>query len=114
MGAFRDGALEYEVQDILDSRGRGVEREYLVHWKGQSKEQATWEPLQNLSNCRNKLRAFARTRRRQLRVQASTRDEAQLAGGEQGALFIDSSEAAMSQGPSCDMQGDSQEQQHCE
>ena len=61
----RDGALEYEVLDVLDVRGSGRNREYLIHWKGQTREQATWEPLENLANCRSRIRAFNLSRRRQ-------------------------------------------------
>ncbi|KAL8444269.1 hypothetical protein Emed_006312 [Eimeria media] len=56
----------YEVEHILDSRGSGPGEEFLVQWKGYPAEQATWEPLSNLTNCRALLRAFraSRTRRR--------------------------------------------------
>ncbi|KAL8440826.1 hypothetical protein Emed_007647 [Eimeria media] len=56
----------YEVEHILDSRGSGADEEFLVQWKGYPAEQATWEPLSNLTNCRALLRAFraSRTRRR--------------------------------------------------
>ncbi|KAL8440666.1 hypothetical protein Emed_007669 [Eimeria media] len=56
----------YEVEHILDSRGSGADEEFLVQWKGYPAEQATWEPLSNLTNCSALLRAFraSRTRRR--------------------------------------------------
>ncbi|KAL8443311.1 hypothetical protein Emed_006916 [Eimeria media] len=56
----------YEVEHILHSRGSGPDEEFLVQWKGYPVEQATWEPLSNLTNCRALLRAFraSRTRRR--------------------------------------------------
>lgn len=60
----RDGVVEYEVLDILDVRGRGPNKEYLVHWKGKTREQATWEPKENLKNSMHKVRAFALTRKK--------------------------------------------------
>jgi len=32
-----------EVEEILDSRWRGGELQYLIKWKGQSLEERTWE-----------------------------------------------------------------------
>ena len=44
---------EYEVEDLLDSRisrkGRG-RLEYLVKWKNYPREDASWEPKENLTN----------------------------------------------------------------
>ena len=41
---------EYEVDKILNKRFHDGKREYLVKWKGYSKNDATWEPVTNLSN----------------------------------------------------------------
>ena len=50
-----DGSIEYEVESILNHRvrkyGKGSRLEYLIHWKGYSSHDDTWEPLSNLSNC---------------------------------------------------------------
>ena len=35
---------------IVDSRYKGKHLEYLVHWKGWSETDWTWEPLSNLGN----------------------------------------------------------------
>ena len=97
---IRDGELEYEVQDILDCCGRGPTREYLIHWKGQSREEAMWEPLSSLTNCQNKLRAFALTRRRRQRsqtAQPTSRGDFSSTGEEVAASRLDSGEAAQSQ-----------------
>ena len=91
----REGILEYEVLDVLDSRGRGANREYLIHWKGYPREEATWEPLENLSNCRNKLRAFALSRRRSRKSQLAGHDVAHLGEGEGTALPSDGVEDAL-------------------
>ena len=53
---------EYEVESILKKRlrkyGKSSRIEYLVHWKGYPSEEDTWEPLHNLTNCRDLLTAF--------------------------------------------------------
>ena len=41
----------YEVERILNHRGEGENREYLVLWKGYSPEEATWESVSNLFDC---------------------------------------------------------------
>merc|ERR1719320_782463 len=41
---------DYEVENILDKRGKGKKLEYLVKWKNFEKEEdQTWEPLENLT-----------------------------------------------------------------
>ncbi|KAL8441649.1 hypothetical protein Emag_006994 [Eimeria magna] len=47
----------YEVEHVLDSRGSGRGEEVLVEWEGYLDDQATWEPLSNLTNCKGLLRA---------------------------------------------------------
>ena len=41
---------EYEVEVIVDSRYKGKHLEYLVHWKGWSETDWTWEPVSNLGH----------------------------------------------------------------
>ena len=41
---------EYEVDYVVDSRYKGKHLEYLVHWKGWSDTDRTWEPVSNLGN----------------------------------------------------------------
>ena len=41
---------EYEVDFVMDSRYKGKCLEYLVHWKGWSDTDRTWEPVSNLGN----------------------------------------------------------------
>lgn len=63
------GALEFEVEAILDKkRVRGMDK-YLVKWKGYDEHENTWEPLENLENASERLREFnARQRDRGRRV----------------------------------------------
>lgn len=48
----------YEVEAIIKHRkNRDTNKdEYLVSWKNY--EEPTWEPAENLTNCKRKLRAF--------------------------------------------------------
>ena len=53
---------EFEVEQIIQHRdvgkGRAKKRDYLVLWKGFSKEDATWEPQGNLRNCTDSIRQY--------------------------------------------------------
>lgn len=52
----------YEVEGIRDVRGRGKYSQYLVKWKSFDESRNTWEPLNNLKNCRDLIREFMRRR----------------------------------------------------
>jgi hypothetical protein len=39
--------VEYEVEEILDSRLRHRRLEYFIHWKGYGISERTWEPSSN-------------------------------------------------------------------
>ena len=47
-----DGDIEWEVNQILDSRlfGRWKKLQYLVSWEGYGHEECSWEPAANLEN----------------------------------------------------------------
>ena len=45
-----DREEEYEVEYVVDSRYKGRCLEYLIHWKGWSDTDRTWEPVSNLGN----------------------------------------------------------------
>ena len=45
-----DRKEEYEVDYVVDSWYKGKRLEYLVHWKGWSETDRTWEPISNLGN----------------------------------------------------------------
>ncbi|RHW30551.1 hypothetical protein D1B31_23670 [Neobacillus notoginsengisoli] len=51
---------EYEVDYVVDSRKRGNRLEYLIHWKGYTDEDRTWEPAGNLGNASDAVAAFHR------------------------------------------------------
>lgn len=43
-----NGELEWEVEEILDSRMFWNHLQYLVKWKGYGREEASWEPKSNV------------------------------------------------------------------
>ena len=53
-----DREEEYEVEFVVDSRYKGRRLEYLVHWKGWSDTDHTWEPVSNLGNAAAAVRNF--------------------------------------------------------
>jgi hypothetical protein len=55
-----NGELEYEVNEILDSRSRNGQAEYLVDWKGYGPHERTWEPEENLQNAKECLNRYHR------------------------------------------------------
>jgi hypothetical protein len=52
------GAEEWEVEAILGHRKRGKKVQYLVHWKGFSHAEDTWEPVANLENAGQELKRY--------------------------------------------------------
>ncbi|KAL9047690.1 MAG: hypothetical protein Q9162_007965, partial [Coniocarpon cinnabarinum] len=53
-----DQEPEYKVETILSSRMRREQRQYLVKWKEYENHENIWEPVKNLANCQNALRAY--------------------------------------------------------
>ncbi len=51
-------AVEYEVARILDRRVVRGQEQFLIRWKGYGANEDTWEPLGNLGNNKELLRAF--------------------------------------------------------
>uniref|UniRef100_A0A0G4ICZ2 Chromo domain-containing protein n=1 Tax=Chromera velia CCMP2878 TaxID=1169474 RepID=A0A0G4ICZ2_9ALVE len=54
---------EWEVDRVVDMRGKGRTLEYRVVWKGYSETEATWEPPENLKNAKDAIKAFKELRR---------------------------------------------------
>ena len=55
---MEDHEEEYKVDYVVDSRYKGKHLEYLIHWKGWSDTDRTWEPLGNLTNAADAVTAF--------------------------------------------------------
>ena len=55
---MEDHEEEYKVDYIVVLRCKGKHLEYLVHWKGWSETDHTWEPLSNLDNATAAVSAF--------------------------------------------------------
>ena len=60
-----DPEAELEVQAIVArrvkrsrKRNAPVTFEYLIRWKGYTEEDDTWEPVEHLSHCKRRLKAF--------------------------------------------------------
>ena len=49
---------EWEVEEILDCRTSGKERQYFVSWKGFGPQENSWEPTGNLKNCKEMVDQF--------------------------------------------------------
>ena len=53
-----DGHEEFEVEDILDSRRYRRKLQYLIKWKGYGSDENTWEPVENLTRCKDLIKEF--------------------------------------------------------
>ena len=62
MQVTEDREIEYEVETIIDSQWKRNHLKYLVHWKGYSEEDRTWEPKGNLSNALDAIKDFHRSK----------------------------------------------------
>jgi len=53
-----DTEQEYEVEEILDKTRVNGQVRYLVKWKGYTNDENTWEPISNLTDCRQAIKKF--------------------------------------------------------
>ena len=53
-----DREIKYEIDHVVDVRKKGQHMEYLIHWKGYTEEDRTWEPKGNLGNAKAALDLF--------------------------------------------------------
>jgi len=56
-----DRELEYEVEKIVAQRKRRGKTQYLVKWSGYPDYENTWEPVENLTNCKSAISTFKRS-----------------------------------------------------
>lgn len=54
---------EYEVEELLEHRGRKPNRQFLVRWKHFSPKHDTWENEKNLKSCPDILRKYLKNHR---------------------------------------------------
>ncbi|KAI7943923.1 hypothetical protein MJO28_011451 [Puccinia striiformis f. sp. tritici] len=52
------GEEEWEVEEVLDCKGKGKRRRYLISWRGFGPAENSWEPESNLTNCQELLNQF--------------------------------------------------------
>ena len=57
------GTLEYEVAEIIGKKRLKRKIYYLVTWKGYPEEETSWEPLENLKNCKDLVEEFEQARK---------------------------------------------------
>ena len=57
-----DQEEEYKVEYVVNSQYKGKHLEYLVHWKGWSNTDRTWELVSNLGNAAAAVRDFHASR----------------------------------------------------
>jgi hypothetical protein len=65
-----DGEPEYEVEEILNHKGQGRTRKYLVKWKGYDLSDATWEPEKNIHALLLIKAYFSQNNRREKEIKA--------------------------------------------
>jgi len=57
-----NGEKEFEVDFIINHRGRGRGLQYLVKWAGYDISEATWVKAEHLTNCGEALEAYLANR----------------------------------------------------
>ncbi len=53
-----DNKMEYEVEEILDSRIKNRHLKYLIHWQRYGTNERTWELSSNVTNVFKKVKEF--------------------------------------------------------
>ncbi|CAG5098504.1 Oidioi.mRNA.OKI2018_I69.XSR.g15730.t1.cds [Oikopleura dioica] len=57
-GASSAGPKVFNVEKILDRKGSGKNRRYLIKWEGYNSHHNTWEPITNIEPARKMAKAF--------------------------------------------------------
>ena len=60
---------EYKVEAILQKRRQAGKTQYLIKWEGYDESDNTWEPIENLAGCEDRIADF--NEREKQRVAAS-------------------------------------------
>lgn len=58
VNSMSEDSSAFMVERIIDKKRIGLHKFYLVKWTGYPDSQNTWEPVGNLSNVRDMIRAF--------------------------------------------------------
>ena len=53
-----EGHLEYDVQAIINHKGKGARRKYLIAWKGYPLSESSWEPVSNLRKVKDMIAEY--------------------------------------------------------
>ena len=64
----------YEVEDIIDKRSNKGKTEYLIKWKGYSKNESTWEPLSHLKYVKDVIQDFEEKRNKDIIINKRNRN----------------------------------------
>ena len=56
--------MSYEVETLKQMKIVKGKKYFLVHWKGYQNSDDTWEPEENLDNCKHLLQQFLKTQKR--------------------------------------------------
>ena len=86
------GDLEYEVEEILDSRKKYGKTQYLVHWKGYPREEDSWQPEANVKNAKDALKRFQerkKTRSQHVRAIVTHPNDPKLFDTDDGTFGIE-------------------------
>lgn len=49
---------DYTIEKIITKKKRGDTWLYLIKWVGFTEEENTWEPYENIRNCKKEIRDF--------------------------------------------------------
>ena len=76
---------EYEVEQILNRKTIRGRTHYLVRWKGQSSADDSWEPVEHLTNCAERLAEYEAAAPRRPKARRAATRQTQARGGTSSA-----------------------------
>ena len=68
MPDLQDDQEEWEVQEVKGSKNIDGIQHYLVKWTGWPSEYDTWEPIEHLTNAKQKIKEWEKSNRKQQRI----------------------------------------------